>query len=47
MMTVRLATSTSNSKKTEKDVIHGDWYAKVGKDAQTDWGDVLRTKCQD
>ena len=52
MMTVRSITSTRNPRKTidqtpKKDilVVQGDRNAKVGKDAQADWGEVCGPYC--
>ena len=52
MMTVTLMSSTGNSQslvdqtpKQEILVVQGDWNAKVGEDAQEDWGEVCGPSC--
>ena len=47
MIIVSSTTSTGNSKKTDRTpnkdslVVQRDWNAKVWRDAQADWGDVV------
>ena len=51
MITVRSTTSTNNSRKPWPKHqrrtldVQGNWNAKVGKDAQADWGDICGLYC--